>query len=237
MGTIAILQARMSSSRLPGKVLANIDGVPMIQRQIERVLKSNLIDELVVATSIESSDNPLSDFLADIGQKCFRGSLENVLDRFNQVLESNSFETCVRLTADCPLSDPEVIDQVISEFETSDADYCSNTLKRTFPRGLDVEVFKSSVLNSLANSSTNPLEREHVTYGIYSKPNRFKLIGVERDPSYSHFRWTVDTRDDLEFVRSVYKEFQILGIELNQRNLIDWLISNPEKIHYEDSEH
>lgn len=237
MGTIAILQARMSSSRLPGKVLADVAGAPMIQRQIERVLKAEQIDELIVATSIETSDDPLADFLAGIGQKCFRGSLENVLDRFNQVLELNKFETCVRLTGDCPLSDPEVIDMVISRFKNSDADYCSNTLGRTFPRGLDVEVFKSSVINSLANESVDPLGIEHVTYGIYTNPERFKIIGVEQNPSYAHFRWTVDTKEDLEFVRMIFKEFQIMGIDLNQTNLIHWLLSNPEKIHLESADH
>ena len=233
MGTIAILQARMSSSRLPGKVLADVDGIPMIQRQIERVLKANLVDQLVVATSTEPSDDPLADFLADIGQDYYRGTLDNVLNRFVQILDSSEFETCVRLTGDCPLADWNVIDQVISKFKVSDVDYCSNTLKRTFPRGLDVEVVRSSVLLELGASATNPLDLEHVTHGIYTKPEKYRMIGLEQTPSFSNFRWTVDEQRDLDFVRMVYKSFHELGIELNQTNLIDWLLKNPENILYE----
>jgi len=205
---LAILQARMSSSRLPGKVMAPVLGAPMIGRQIERIKRAKLVDKLVVATSDDASDDPLAAYVQSLGVDVFRGSLDDVLGRFCQVLQGYYDVTCVvRLTADCPLTDPELIDKVIAHHLETGADYTSNTLRsRTYPHGLDVEVIKTEVLEDAGARAKDPYEWEHVTPYIYRRPEQYRLAGVARHDSQAHLRWTVDLPADLEFVRAVYRE-------------------------------
>jgi spore coat polysaccharide biosynthesis protein SpsF len=202
---LAILQARMSSSRLPGKVMAPVLGAPMIGRQVERLRHAKAIDKLVVATSSDPTDDPLAAYCDSQGLAVFRGSLNDVLGRFAgamaQYLEA---KVVIRLTADCPLTDPSVIDAVVERHLSSGADYTSNTAVRTFPHGLDVEVVRASVLLDAWQEAQDAYDREHVTPFIYHRPERFHLEGVERAPSLAHLRWTVDVPEDLEFVRDVY---------------------------------
>jgi spore coat polysaccharide biosynthesis protein SpsF len=205
MSTLAILQARVSSTRLPGKVLAPILGEPMIARQVERIGRASRIDDLVIATSSDPSDDPLDAWAEAEGITVYRGSLHDVLGRFVGVIAAHAPDTVVRLTADCPLASPSVIDAVIGYFRESDVDYCSNTLTPTFPDGLDVEVVRARVLTEVAEMSTDPAEREHVTLGVYRRPERFTLANVACNTDLSSLRWTVDTADDLAFVRRVYE--------------------------------
>lgn len=206
MKNLAVLQARMSSTRLPGKVLEPVLDEPMIVRQIERLQASKLIDHIVVATSLEPSDDPLAETLASHGVDCFRGNLNDVLSRFVDCHQEYPSENIIRLTADCPVADPEVIDQVITEHQNSGSDYTSNTLERTYPRGLDVECFTEGALSKLIELELSPAEREHVTMGIYSHPELFVLQNVEDDVDRSELRWTVDYPEDLDFVRKIYQE-------------------------------
>jgi spore coat polysaccharide biosynthesis protein SpsF len=204
--TLAVLQARMSSSRLPGKVLADVAGAPMILRQIERVRRARHVSRLIVATSIRPDDDPLAQVVAEAGVEVVRGDLDDVLSRFIAALDAGPDQAvALRLTADCPLADPTVIDDTVALFERSDADYASNTGDtRTFPKGLDVEVFKTSVLRQAHAETTDPYDREHVTPFIYRHPQRYRLATLTQDRDEGDVRWTVDRPDDLAFVRAVY---------------------------------
>lgn len=201
---LAILQARMSSTRLPGKVLEPLLGLPMIIRQIERIRASRELDHIVVATSEESSDDALAEALYSAGIDCFRGNLNDVLSRFADCVNEYPAANIIRLTADCPLADPEVIDSVVLQHLSCGADYTSNTLKRTFPRGLDVECFTSEAFSRLQEFELSSQEREHVTMGFYQRPDCFVLENVSDAIDRSELRWTVDYPEDLTFVRAIY---------------------------------
>lgn len=202
---LAILQARVSSSRLPGKVLKPILGVPMILRQIERIKQATRIDELVIATSTDPSDDGLAEICRRAGVTCLRGSLNDVLDRYYQVALRYQPEHVVRLTGDCPLTDPEVIDVVIEAHLAEGNDYTSNTLEPTYPDGLDVEVIRFSCLKQAWEQAKLPAEREHVTLFIYSNRALFKLGSVKHETDLSDLRWTVDEQEDFWLVCSVYE--------------------------------
>lgn len=203
----AILQARMSSTRLPGKVLADLVGAPMIARQIERLNSARTIDRLIVATSDDRSDDVLADHLTRAGVEVFRGSLQDVLARYAGAAAAlDEDDLVVRLTADCPLTDPALIDTMIGRQLASTAHYTATTLPtRTYPKGLDAEVISVGTLRQAAAESVDPYEREHVTPFIYRRPERFTLGGVSQDRDEGEVRWTVDRPDDLDFVRAVYE--------------------------------
>lgn len=202
---LAILQARVSSSRLPRKVLLPILGKAMLLRQIERINRSREIDRLVVATSTDSSDSEIASLCEEAGVTCFRGNLTDVLDRFVNAARPHQPETVVRLTGDCPLIDPEVIDEVISFFREGGYAYASNIKPPTFPDGLDVEVIRFAGLEEAGREAVLPSEREHVTPFLRFRPERYKVGNVTRPVDLSHLRWTVDEPQDLEFVRKVYE--------------------------------
>lgn len=204
--TVAVLQARMSSSRLPGKVMRPILGQPMIALQIERVRRSRRLAEVVVATSIDPSDDPLAAFLATIGVRVVRGPLDDVLGRFIAVIDTLGLTgDLVRLTADCPLADPEVIDACIDLRKQGGFDYASNGRLRTYPRGLDVEVFRIQALQQAARETNAPYDREHVTPWLYRPGSPFSQGELVQEIDESPLRWTVDLPADFEFVRRVYE--------------------------------
>lgn len=205
MMILAVLQARFSSSRLPGKVLKDLLGEPMLYRQIERVSRSERIDKLVVATSTDSSDEPIEKMCRDKGVHCFRGSLDDVLDRFYRAAEPFFPDNIVRLTGDCPLIDPNVIDSIVELHLAERNDYTSNTISPTFPDGLDAEVVTWNALKTAWENATLPSEREHVTPFIHKRPERFRLGNYVRPKGdLSHLRWTVDEPEDFLFVQKVY---------------------------------
>lgn len=206
MRVLAILQARVSSTRLPGKVLKPLLGKPMLIRQIERIKRCRLIDKLVVATSVDSSDDVLADVLSQAGIACFRGRLDDVLERFYQAALPYQPEHVVRLTGDCPLADSILIDEAINAHLASGADYTSTALNPTYPDGLDVEVFRFAALERAWRDGSLPSEREHVTPYIYSHPELFCLKSVEQAENMSTLRWTVDEPADFAFVERVYSE-------------------------------
>ena len=204
--TVAVLQARMSSNRLPGKVMRPILGQPMIALQIERVRRSRRLAEVVVATSVDPSDDPLSEFLPTIGVRVVRGPLDDVLGRFIAVIDTlNLTGDLVRLTADCPLADPEVIDACIDLRAKGGFDYASNGRLRTYPRGLDVEVFRIEALQQAARETNAAYDREHVTPWLYRPDTPFSQGQLVQETDESHLRWTVDLPADFEFVRRVYE--------------------------------
>jgi len=223
---LGILQARMTSSRLPGKVLEPIEGMPMIGRQIERLRRSDLLDGLVVATSVDPSDDRLVAYVESLGIPVVRGSLDDVLGRFIGVLDEFSPEVVVRLTADCPLVSSSVVDRVISAFGP-DVDYVSNTLEPTWPDGVDVEVVRASALRWVAEHSDDPHEHEHVTLGVYRRPDRFRCANVAGDVDLSSLRWTVDNAEDLAFVRSIYAKLLPVNDHFDVHDVLELLESQP----------
>ncbi|HEY0650825.1 glycosyltransferase family protein [Phenylobacterium sp.] len=205
---LAILQARMSSSRLPGKVLAPVLGEPMIARHVERLRRSQRIDRLVVATSTDPSDTPLAEACERLALPVHRGDLNDVLGRFVGAMADHPGATAVvRLTADCPLADWTVIDALIDRFVAEDADYASTNLpERTWPHGLDAEVIRPEVLQRAHREAADAYEREHVTAFVYRRPDEHRMVGLSRSPPLDHLRWTVDYPEDLAFVRRVYEQ-------------------------------
>ena len=227
--TVAVVQARMTSSRLPGKVLADLSGVPMLLRQLERVSRSASLDQIVVTTSDDSSDDVLADVVTEAGFPVVRGSLDDVLGRFMAVIDEVHPEAVVRLTGDCPLASPTVIDAVVEAFHASDVDYLSNTMIPTYPDGLDVEVCTAQALRQVAEMSADRNEREHVTLGIYRRPEVFAIENF-RDPrsqDNSHLRWTVDNAEDLDFVRRIYSNFSDAFPSFDYEDILGALEANP----------
>ena len=210
MKVVAIIQAHMGSTRLPGKVLLDLAGEPMLARVVNRVRRAQTLDEVVVATTVKSADNAIVRLCAEHGWPCFRGSEEDVLDRYYRAAIANQADVVVRITSDCPLIEPEIVDRVAREFlkHQPEVDYACNVLpRRTFPRGLDTEVMRFDVLERAWREDLDPAWREHVTPYIQRNPDLFCIHGVVNAVDYSHVRWTVDTPEDLAFVRRIYDHF------------------------------
>ncbi len=211
MRVVAIIQARMSSSRLPGKVLQDIAGQPMIVRVVERARRARTLDNLWIATTTDVADDPIEALCRERGYSFYRGSMFDVLDRFYQAARLAQADVIVRITADCPVIDPLVIDQTVDAFLESGADFACNRLpppwKRTFPIGLDTEVCSFAGLERAWNEAQLPFEREHVMPFFYDTEGRFKVVVVDHDPDYGSYRWTVDTPEDLELLREIFARF------------------------------
>lgn len=225
---LAILQARVSSSRLPGKVLKPILGVPMFLRQIERLQRSELIDQFMVATSLEPSDDPIENACRANGTRVFRGSLEDVLDRFYRAASVYRPLQVVRLTGDCPLADPELIDRLITFHLEGGFDYSSNCLEPTFPDGLDAEIFRLESLEIAWREAGRSSEREHVTPYFYGHPEKFKIGSLKQSPDRSFLRWTVDEPADFELVTRVYEGLYPANPRFSTADILAWLEQNPE---------
>ena len=226
---LAIIQARVSSSRLPGKVLKPILGKPLLVYQIERVLQSRRIDQLVIATSTDPSDDDLENLCHQINIPCFRGSLNDVLDRFYQVAKSWQPQHVVRLTGDCPLIDPEILDAVIEYYFTGGGyDYASNAIQPTFPDGLDVEIFRFSILEKAWKESILPSQREHVTPFIHQQPERFRIGHYRNAEDLSHLRWTVDEPEDFELVTRIYEALYPVNPEFRMMDVLALLQQRPD---------
>lgn len=224
---LAVLQARSSSTRFPRKVLQPLLGKPMILRQLERVSLSRRIDRLVVATSEDNSDDELAGVVAASGVEVRRGPLDDVVSRFAMVMDELRPEHVVRLTADCPLTDPQVIDLVIEEHLTHGRDYTSNILAPTFPDGLDAEVFTAEAFAKLAASQLSPGEREHVTLGMYTHPEQYSMWNVTQGIDRSELRWTVDVPEDLVFTEAVYERLYEADPGFGQDEILDLLTAEP----------
>jgi spore coat polysaccharide biosynthesis protein SpsF len=223
----AILQARMNSSRFPGKVLADLNGLPMIVRQIQRINHSKEISNLIVAISEDPSDDELAEKLLGFNYEIYRGSQENVFSRFYNIVQMENSSSVVRLTADCPLVMPSIIDQVVRSFKRGSFDYMSNTIRPTYPDGLDVEIFTQRAFFQLAETVLSDEEREHVTLGFQNRSNLFTLKNFEGNPNKSDLRWTVDYLEDLEFVRKIYSNFRGFEATFDLADVLDFLKSNP----------
>lgn len=207
---VAIIQARMGSTRLPGKVLKDLDGEPVLARVVNRTQRTSLIDEVVIATTINPGDEAILSLCSSRSWSYFRGSENDVLDRYYRAANEYKVDVIVRITSDCPIIDPEIVNQVVQEFldRQPTANYACNMLpRRTFPRGLEVEVLSFDTLGRAWREDRNSAWREHVTPYIYRNPNRFSIHGIMNEVDYSHMRWTIDTHEDLAFIRKIYEYF------------------------------
>ncbi|MBD2544982.1 cytidylyltransferase domain-containing protein [Planktothricoides raciborskii] len=212
MKIVIIVQARMTSTRLPGKVLKQVLGKPLLEYQIERLQRVKLADEIVIATTKNQTDDPIVDLCVSeairrnrLSVAYFRGSESDVLERYYQAAAAHQASVVVRVTSDCPLIDPQVIDRVIDYYlqNQSNYDYVSNGIKRTYPRGMDTEVFSFSVLEQAFLEATAQPDREHVTPFIYLQPQRYRLGHVLYAEDCSHHRWTVDTPEDFDLIKKI----------------------------------
>jgi spore coat polysaccharide biosynthesis protein SpsF len=207
MKIAAIIQARMNSSRLPGKVLMDLGGETVLARVVRRLIRAKLIDEIVVATTGSAVDQVIVDECRHLGVRVFRGDENDVLDRYYQTAQWMGTEAIVRITSDCPLIDPEITDNTIYSFLDHQPDYASNALHRTYPRGLDTEVMTWEALSCAWREAKMPYQRAHVTPFLYENPDRFEILAVKNAVDLSNYRWTLDTPEDLAFIRAVYKRF------------------------------
>jgi len=207
MKTAAIIQARMRSTRLPGKVLLPILGRPMLELMIERLRRVSALDEIIVATTVDPTCNPIEDLAQHLGVACYRGSEDDVLDRVLRAARAFHVDLIVEVTGDCPLIDPETITGVIRCFNSNQVDYCSNILERTYPRGMDVQVFPVAVLAEVAEITKDPADREHVSLYIYQHPERYRLLNMASglQPEAADLRLTVDTPGDFDLVSRVFE--------------------------------
>ena len=203
---VAIIQARTESTRLPRKVLKLLRGQPLIAHVVERVRQAEHVDQLLVATTTRPADDALVDWCADAGVDFFRGHEHDVLDRYLRAARTCAARGVVRVTGDCPLVDPGVIDQVIAKFHRDKMDYVSNVDPPTFPDGLDVEVIAIEALECAAREATLPSDREHVTTFIRQRPDRFRIGCVRHEPSLADQRWTVDEPEDWRLVEAIYDQ-------------------------------
>jgi spore coat polysaccharide biosynthesis protein SpsF len=202
---VAIIQARLGSTRLPGKALRDIGGKTMLARVVRRAQRARSVDEVLVATTTEAGDEPILAECAKLEVPVFRGDAEDVLDRTYRAAQAYHAEGIVRVTSDCPLIDPGVIDKIVRAFLEAKPDYASNVIERTYPRGLDTEVMSLSALGRVWRQAAEPYQRIHVCPYFYQNPEKFDLLNVTHEKDYSADRWTVDTSEDLAFVREVYR--------------------------------
>ena len=204
----AMIQARMGSSRLPGKVMKEVLGKPILQHIIERLDFCNEIDKIIVITSDEAENEPIRELCDNLSVDCFSGNEFDVLDRYYQaaiVLNLNDGDNIVRITADCPLIDPKIVDEVIRKHLEGNFDYTTNTLIRSFPDGLDCEVFTVPILKEMWDTAKLKSEREHVTLFIKNNPDNYNLGNIKQDCDLSDLRWTVDEKEDFILIKKIYE--------------------------------
>lgn len=197
----------MGSTRLPGKVLMDLGGETTLGRVVRRLSRAKLIAEVTIATTYLPADDPIVWEAKRLGVPCFRGSEQDVLGRYLGAAEKLKADVMVRVTSDCPLIDPIVADQVLQEFSRAKADFAYNDVEHSFPRGLDVEVFSWEAFHRAARIADHEYQREHVTPIFYEHPDIFSLAIVHAERDLSHYRWTLDTPEDLQLIRTVYSRF------------------------------
>lgn len=229
---VAIIQARLGSTRLPGKVMKKIAGKTVLQHVVERVQVSKGIDGIVIATTTKEEDLLIAKEAERLGVKYYRGSEEDVLARYYYAAKENKADIVVRITSDCPLIDPFVLDNMLSKFcEANDeieVDYMSNTIQRTFPRGLDAEIFSFAALEKAFNEAGKNYEREHVTPYFYQNPQIFTIIGYREDEDNSEYRLTLDTEEDLLVITQIYEHLYRGERLIKTEEIISFIEKHPE---------
>ena len=245
MKIVIIVQARMTSTRLPGKVLKKVLDKPLLEYQIERLRRVKLADEIVIATTTNETDEPIVELCNSLSTPYFRGSEEDVLSRYYETAKAHQADVIVRVTSDCPLIDPQVIDRVIQFYidHQTKYDYVSNCLERTYPRGMDTEVFSFKALQEAWLEATALPDKEHVTPFIYRQPQRYRLTSIKYSENRSHHRWTVDTPEDFELIKRMIEaiypqlaDFTLIDCLTLLQNNPTWLTINANIQQKQDGE-
>lgn len=228
MGATLVIQARMGSTRLPGKVMKDLSGNPVLWHVIDRCKRARLIEKIIMATTTNPEDDPLATYAESIGCPVFRGSSDDVLKRYCDAIDTFNGDPVVRITSDCPLIDPEIIDLVVAGLEKYD--YVTNVFERTFPRGLDVEVFTSSALHIAAQEATSQYDREHVTPYIREHPDRFSSKNIAMPVAYhaANCRLTLDTIEDYQFLNEIFSRMYTAGEIISVPKVIQLIHELPE---------
>jgi spore coat polysaccharide biosynthesis protein SpsF (cytidylyltransferase family) len=227
--TVVIIQARMGSTRLPGKSLADVCGNPLIWHVVQRAKQAKSVDEVIIATSVDSSDDLLYDFAVGNGIKCIRGNLEDVLDRYHYAAKKSGAGIIVRITGDSPLVDPVLIDSAVNKLKDEDRDYISNS-QQPWMDGFDVEAFRFSALEKAWNEAELASEREHVTVFIRNHPEKFDIGYMKNDPWFGDKQLSVDRNNDLELIRKIYSEMLKKGLDhkFSYKDVKQLFFDNPE---------
>ena len=230
MKTVIIVQARMGSSRLPGKVLKKVLDRPLLAYQMERLQRCDSVDEIMIATSIDKRDDVLDQFYRDNGIRCFRGSEDDVLERYYLAAKEVQADVVVRVTGDCPLIDPVIIDQVINFYLDNKIlyDYVSLGTERTYPRGMDTEVFPFWVLEKSYKEAYTPAQHEHVTPYIYQNPQLFRIGSLIHEPDLSCHRWTVDQEEDFVLIEKIISNLYPVKPNFTMYDILDLFRLYPE---------
>ncbi len=227
---VATIEARMTSSRLPGKVLLPIAGMPALELMIRRLKKSSYIDGICLATTTNAADEPLAELAHKLGIACFRGSESDVLGRVLGAAEEVQANIIVELTGDCPFADPHLVDRGIEEFFARDVDYASNTNPPTYPNGFDVQVFPTAVLKEVASLTTDPIDRTHVSYYIYTHPDAYRCHNweAEKDAYAPELRMTLDEDADYRALTAVAEALGPDPLAFSASDVVQYLKSHPD---------
>jgi len=232
MSIVCIMQARTGSTRLPEKILKKIKDKTVLEHDIDRLLESTMIDNLVIATTTKEKDNRIVEIAQNYSVGFYRGSEDNVLSRYYYAAKEYNAEIIIRVTSDCPIIDPHIIDNMVNEFialkRDQNLDYLSNKIKMTFPRGLDVEVFTFDVLKKTFLEANQKFEKEHVTPYIYLNPDKFKIKNYENDTDYSMYRWTLDTEEDFILIKKIYDNLYDKGKIFLFKDVLRYIEKNPK---------
>jgi|WetSurMetagenome_2_1015567.scaffolds.fasta_scaffold110364_2 spore coat polysaccharide biosynthesis protein SpsF (cytidylyltransferase family) len=230
LNIVCIVQARMSSSRLPEKMMMELNGIPVIEQVFRQLSFSKKINQRVLATSVDASDNKLFDWAVKKNIPCIRGSLDDVLDRFYNAAKIMKADIAIRVTGDCPLIDPEIIDKTIQMHLENEFDYTSNANPPTFPDGYDVEVVNFSSLEKAWKEAGLKSEREHVTPYIKNHKELFNIGNFEWEINYEQYRLTLDNKEDFELISIIHKKFYNENNFIKLNNVIEFLLENPKLI-------
>jgi len=228
VNVLAIVQARMGSTRLPGKTLIEIEGKPLLEHVINRIRYSKTIDDIIIATTTGPEDKAIVSMAEKLHVATYTGSSDDVLDRFYQAASLFSAKKIVRITADDPFKDPKVIDEIVNYFFSHpELDYVSNTIEPSYPVGIDVEVFSYEALKTSWQEAESFRDREHVTPYIWCNPSLFKVANYKHTQQLSHLRWTIDTKEDLQMTREVYKKLYVEDEIFNMNDILQLINKHP----------
>lgn len=224
-----IIQARMGSTRFPGKVLKKIEDKSLLELQYRRLKNSRKANRIIIATSISSLDDPIEELCKEINIPCYRGSEENVLERYYQASIHYNLDVVIRSNGDCPFIDSREIDKLIDIWESNHSkyDYVTNILEETFPLGMHIEIFSIAALKKALQGSTSKEEYEHVTPYIYKNPNKFRVLNIKNKDNLSSYRWTIDYPEDFKFVKEIYKRFGVHNSSFSMYDIIKLMKSEP----------
>lgn len=230
MKTVAIIEARMKSTRLPGKNLRPILGKPMLERLVERLKQAKTLDGIVIATTIDSSDDAIETLAGQLGVECFRGSMDDVLERVLHAAQSVQADVIVEITGDCPFTDPRMVDQFVGHYLASDFDYVGNIRPSTYPVGFAVQVFSTRVLEEVASLTQDPADHEHVSLYIYEHPERYRLGNIESGLAEKchAYRLTVDTPEDFSLTSAVFEALYPGNSGFGLADILAFLDARPE---------